>query len=64
MKQLIWMGLGALISAAIGAALAQSNQGPNTIPGCVYNATPPSLSDKQQTTLQCDVNGKLKVTTS
>jgi hypothetical protein len=64
MKQILWMGLGALISAAIGAAIAQSPQGPNVIPGCVYNATPPTLSDKQQTTLQCDVNGKLKVTTS
>jgi hypothetical protein len=64
MKQMLWMALGALICAAVGAAIAQSPQGPNVIPGCVYNATPPTLSDKQQTTLQCDVNGKLKVTTS
>jgi hypothetical protein len=64
MKQILWMALGAIIAAAIGAAIAQSPQGPNVIPGCVYNATPPTLSDRQQTTLQCDVNGKLKVTTS
>jgi hypothetical protein len=64
MKQIFWMGLGALISAAIGTALAQSKQAPNSIPGCVYNVTPPTLTDKQTSALQCDINGKLKVTTS
>lgn len=62
MKQLLWMALGALIAAAIGGAIAQNV--PSTYPGCVYNATPPTLTNGQNTTLQCDVNGKLRVTTS
>jgi len=35
-----------------------------SIPGCVYNTTPPTLANGQQSALQCDVNGKLRVTTS
>lgn len=37
---------------------------PGVIPGCVYNVTPPTLSNGQQSALQCDVNGRLRVTTS
>lgn len=62
MKQLLWMALGALIAAGIGAALGQGV--PSTYPGCVYNATPPVLTNGQNSVLQCDVNGKLRVTTS
>lgn len=47
----------------IGYSMAQQTS-PNVLPGCIYNATPPTLSDKQSAPLQCDVNGKLKVTTS
>lgn len=32
---------------------------PSSLPGCVYNASLPTLSDRQQTVLQCDINGKL-----
>lgn len=53
----------ALGAAAVQVAGAQQTA-PNVIPGCIYNATPPTLTDRQSTVLQCDVNGKLKVTTS
>jgi hypothetical protein len=53
MKQLLWMGLGALISAAIGYATAQ--QGPNQLIGCVFNTVAPTLSNGQSSVLQCDV---------
>jgi len=63
MKQVLWMALGAAIAAAIGVATAQQTS-PNVIPGCIYNSSPPTLTNGQSTVLQCDVNGKLKVTTS
>lgn len=47
----------------IGYSYAQQTT-PNVIPGCVYNATPPTLADRQSSPLQCDVNGKLKVSSS
>lgn len=50
--------------AGIAYAQAQGQTIPNTLPGCVYNTTPPTLANGQQTVLQCDVNGRLKVTTS
>lgn len=40
------------------AASAQT-RAPDNLPGCQYNATPPTLSDKQVTPWQCDINGKL-----
>ncbi len=61
MKQVLWMLLGATLAAGVGYATAQS---PQVLPGCIYNSSPPTLTNGQQTTLQCDVNGKLKVTTS
>jgi hypothetical protein len=57
------MALGALVSSLIGYAVAQPTT-PAIVPGCVYNATPPTLTDRQTSVLQCDINGKLKVTTS
>jgi len=58
MKQFLWMVAGALVAAAVGSAI-----GPNVIPGCIYNSTPPVLVNRQQSVLQCDVNGNLKVAT-
>jgi len=63
MRQVLWMALGAAIAAAVGAAVAQ-NPTPNVLPGCVYNLTPPTLSNGQQSVLQCDSTGALRVTTS
>lgn len=60
----IWMVLGALLAGLIGYASAQGPTSPNVIPGCVYNLTPPTLSPGQSAVLQCDANGKLRVTTS
>lgn len=51
-----WVVIGAM---AFGYALA-TVQAPNTLAGCQYNATPPTLTDGQLVTLQCDVNGNLK----
>ena len=61
-RNALWLTWAAIVGGFIGFAYAQT--GPQVIPGCIYNVTPPTLSNKQQTTLQCDVNGKLKVTTS
>lgn len=41
---------------------AVAQQAPNTFPGCVYNATPPTLADRQVVPWQCDVNGNLLTT--
>ena len=62
MKEFLWILFGALIAAAIGTAVAQ--RVPSEFPGCVYNTTPPTLTNGQVSTLQCDVNGKLKVNTT
>lgn len=40
---------------------AFSQQAPSELPGCVYNATPPTLADKQSVRIQCDINGQIKV---
>lgn len=64
MRQVFWMALGALVAAAVSTAVGQNQTTPNVIPGCIYNATPPTLADRQQAVLQCDVNGNLRVTGS
>lgn len=53
---LTWVAIGAGI---VGYAFA-TVQAPNTLAGCQYNTTPPTLTDGQLVTLQCDVNGNLK----
>ncbi len=63
-KIALWLSWAFFVGAAFGSWAWAQPRGPETIPGCIYNATPPSLSDKQSVSLQCDVNGKLKVTTS
>ena len=62
MRQLPWIILGALISAAIGVAVAQ--RGPSDLPGCVVNSAPPTFTAGQVVPLQCDTNGKLHVNTT
>ena len=64
MKQFLWMVAGALVAAAVGSAVGQSQTTPNVIPGCIYNSVPPTLADRQQAVLQCDANGNLRVTGS
>lgn len=58
MKKLIWIGLGTIALAGGLAAYVQA-QAPSELAGCVYNATPPTLSDKQTVVIQCNVNGKI-----
>ena len=48
--------------AGIGFAMAQ--QSPSAVQGCIYYASPPTLTDKQQAVFTCDSTGKLRVTTS
>ncbi len=67
MKDIHWgMLIGGLLVAAGAAAVqvAGAQQAPNVIPGCVYLASPPTLSNGQTATLLCDSTGKLRVTTS
>lgn len=48
-----------------GVALVTAQQiGPSNVNGCVYLATPPTLTDRQSYVFTCDVNGKLRVTTT
>lgn len=49
--------------AGIGLGIAQQSA-PNAINGCVYNASPPTLTDKQSAAFSCDSTGKLRVTTT
>ena len=58
---LTWVAIGAGIT---GFAIAQSSRGPDSLPGCIYNSSAPTLTTGQSTTLQCDVNGRLLVTTN
>lgn len=44
----------------VGRALAQA-LAPSSINGCIYQATPPTLANKQSTIFTCDVNGNLRV---
>jgi len=62
-RNVLWMIFGALVASVIGGVMAQQ-QSPGVVPGCIYNATPPTLATGQSSVLQCDVNGRLRVTTS
>ena len=55
MKKIILALSGLLLSFG-----AMAQPAPSSFPGCVYNSTPPSLSDKQTTALQCDSSGRVK----
>lgn len=60
----LWLSWVVIGSALVGYAVAASKRGPDSLPGCIYNATPPTLTDGQSSALQCDINGKLKVNTT
>ena len=49
--------------AGIGFGYAQVST-PSAINGCVYNSSPPTLTNKQTAPFSCDSTGKLRVTTS
>lgn len=51
--------IGGLTLGSAGLALAQALVAPAAVNGCVYNSTAPTLSNRQQTVFECDVNGKL-----
>jgi hypothetical protein len=50
-----------LAGVAIGVAQQLS---PANVNGCIYFATPGTLTDRQSTVLTCDSTGKLRVTTT
>lgn len=54
---LLWVGL--IFGIMATAAVAQLVQSPSQINGCVYNSSPPTLSNLQQSQFQCDSSGKL-----
>lgn len=66
MKQLAFalafIGMGFILGSLtpVGRALA-AYISPAAINGCTYFASPPTLTDRQQTKFQCDVNGRLLV---
>lgn len=63
MNDLLKILLGAAIASMVSYAVAQQKN-PDSITGCVYNVTPPTLTDKQTAPLSCDSTGKLRTTTS
>lgn len=46
---------------ALVALPATAQRAPDSFPGCVYNATPPTLADRQVVPWQCDINGNLLI---
>lgn len=58
---LTWVAFAAMVT---GYAVAQSVRGPDSLPGCIYNSSPPTLTTGQVTALQCDSAGRLKTTAS
>lgn len=52
-----------IIIAGIAVGIAQVST-PAAVNGCVYNASPPALTDRQTAPFSCDSTGKLRVTTS
>ncbi len=50
----------ALALLGITVAVAQQKS-PDAVNGCVYNSSPPTLTDKQTTPFQCDSAGRLLV---
>lgn len=43
---------------------AWAQPAPSQIPGCVYLSSPPTLTNLQTSPFLCDINGRLKVTTT
>lgn len=61
-KAALLLGTTGLIAMGFGVYLAfGSGPAPSDIAGCVYSATPPSLSDGQTVAIQCTNAGKIIV---
>ncbi len=52
---------GALVALLLhyGGPSAEAQQGPEILMGCIYQASPPTLTNKQGNVLLCDSSGKL-----
>lgn len=60
-------GLAALTAAYLTLPVyltAQPAQAPSQITGCIYESAAITLTNRQSTALLCDINGRLKVTTT
>lgn len=57
--QFKWAALVSLITCLFSFGAQAQQTSPDSMPGCIYNVTPPTLSSGQQSPWQCDVNGKL-----
>ena len=61
----IWQSVILALGVAVaGIGYGWTQQAPAAINGCIYLASPPTLTDKQSTSFTCDSTGKLRVTTS
>ena len=49
------------LTITMGAIVGAQQTGPSAINGCVYLASPPSLTDLQQYVYTCDSTGKLRM---
>ena len=58
--QFKWTAVAALIGCLLSFGVQA--QTPDSLPGCVYNLTPPVLATGQTAPWQCDINGKLLAT--
>lgn len=57
---LLFMGVALIALGMLGTHRVRS-QTPSSVPGCVYNSSLPTLTDRQTVTIQCDVNGRIIV---
>jgi hypothetical protein len=58
-----WIIALGLILGGIAVSIAQQTA-PAAVNGCIYYATPPTLTDGQSFVFTCDSSGKLRATTS
>lgn len=59
-----WIVASAAVCALFAGAAIGGPTTPAAVNGCVYNATPPTLSDGQVTVVQCDSSANIRTTAS
>jgi len=64
-KAFVWVVLGIAAAWAFSMMPTRSQQtGPAAVNGCIYISGGVTLTNLQSTVFLCDVNGRLKVTTT
>lgn len=63
-RQALILAAGMVAASIVHAYAVSTITTPAAVNGCVFNGTPPTLTDGQTAPLSCDSTGKLRVTTS